>query len=254
MVPEDGSAGQRARPPRLRVHADPASLAENAASGLLRLARRAVADRGVFDLVLAGGGTPKGLYAQLARQENDWRGWRLWFGDERCLPPRHEARNDTMVDHAWLDHVLLDPGQVHRIPAELGPNAGAAAYTERLAVVDRFDLVLLGLGEDGHTASLFPRSETGNDPESRNAPGGVANAAVLPVTGAPKPPPERVSLSAARLARTRALWFLVTGAGKRDALRRLVAGDPLIPAARIRPDCGAEQWVDRAVAEGLYPA
>lgn len=191
--------------------------------------------RGVFHVVLAGGGTPRRLYQALAGEAHDWRRWQVWFGDERCLPAGHPERNCRMAGEVWLDRVGLPPANVHVIPAELGPAPAAAAYARELAAVDAFDLVLLGLGEDGHTASLFPGRQWGV---------GAGAADVLPVYDAPKPPPERVSLSARRLARARRVLFLVTGAGKRGALAAWRRGEAL-PAAAIRPTAGVDVLIDK---------
>jgi 6-phosphogluconolactonase len=207
--------------------------------------REALAARGEFHIVLAGGGTPRILYVALARETHEWARWQVWFGDERCLSPDHPDRNSAMARAALLDRVASagnaisgNPPQppfskggrvlVHAIPAELGASAAARAYAQELAGVGDFDLVLLGLGEDGHTASLFPGC--GAAPEEADA---------LAVFDAPKPPPERVSLSARRLSRARQVLFLVSGAGKRDALARWRAGEP-IPAAAIQPEAGVD--------------
>jgi 6-phosphogluconolactonase len=194
-----------------------------------RAEREALATRGEFHIVLAGGDTPRRVYAALAQEVHDWSHWQVWFGDERCLPAGHPERNSTMAGIALLDHVPVDA--VHTIPGELGARAAATAYAGELAGVGRFDLVLLGLGEDGHTASLFP----GHSDEDE--------ADVLPVFAAPKPPPERVTLSAGRLSCARRVLFLVSGAGKADALRRWRAGGPFntdIPAATIQPESGVD--------------
>jgi 6-phosphogluconolactonase len=142
-----------------------------------------------------------------------------------------------MARATWLDHVALLPEHVHAIPAQLGAQAAATAYTHRLHGVGEFDCVLLGLGEDGHTASLFP----GHDP-------GAAHDApdVLAVHEAPKPPPERVSLSAARLARARRVLFLVAGESKRDAVRAW-RSDGDIPAAAIKPAVGVDVLIENAL-------
>jgi len=191
-----------------------------------RAEREAVAARGEFHIVLAGGGTPRTVYEALARETHEWTRWQVWFGDERCLPPDDPQRNSAMARAALLDHVSVTA--VHAIPAELGAPAAARAYAEALAGVPAFDLVLLGLGEDGHTASLFPGYGAG-----------LGEADALAVFDAPKPPPERVSLSARRLSRARQVLFLVSGAGKRDALARWRAGEP-IPAAAIQPEAGVD--------------
>jgi len=200
--------------------------------------RDALAAHGAFHIVLAGGGTPRKLYAALSRQAHDWAHWHIWFGDERCLPADHPERNSRMAQVALLARVPIPAGQTHVIPAETGAQAAAVAYARQLAYVDTFDLVLLGLGEDGHTASLFP----GHDWNASD---------VLAVFDAPKPPPERVSLSAPRLSRSHRVLFLVAGAGKRDALARWRAGDTL-PASAIQPSGGVDILLD-AAAQGAMP-
>lgn len=204
----------------IRVHA--------AANEALRL-------RGAFHLVLAGGTTPRVLYARMNEMDTDWRGWHIWFGDERCLPADHPERNSRMARDAWLADGAIPAAQIHPIPAELGASAAAAAYAGSLHDVGEFDMVLLGLGEDGHTASLFPGHDWGTCPDSPD---------VLGVQDAPKPPPERVSLSARRLSRTRALLFLVSGASKCDAVAAWRRNEP-IPAASVRPAAGVDVLAER---------
>lgn len=189
--------------------------------------RAALAARGVFHVVLAGGSTPRVLYEALVARPHDWPRWQVWFGDERCLPPDDPARNSVMAWQALLARVAIPAGAVHAIPAELGAQAGAQAYVRELAGVDVFDLVLLGLGEDGHTASLFPGHDWG---ERGDAP------AALAVHDAPKPPPARVSLSAWRLGRARSVLFLVAGRDKRDAVARWRRDERLPAAAIPAPD------------------
>ncbi len=197
-------------------------------------AGKALAQRGVFHICLAGGGTPALLYRALAEEAHDWVGWQVWFGDERCLPPEHPERNSQIATAAWLGQVPIPAQNLHIIPAELGARRGAEAYARELAGIDAFDLVLLGLGEDGHTASLFPGRDWG---EAQDAPDALA------VFEAPKPPPERVSLSARRLGRSRRVLFLVSGAGKRPALAAW-RQDGTIPAAAIRPTAGVDVLTD----------
>jgi 6-phosphogluconolactonase len=221
--------------PEFHLVADAASVAVSAAERILQVATESIAGHGRFRLVLAGGGTPLAAYRLLARASADWSRWWIWFGDERCLPPGDAERNDLAGRNAWLDHVPIPPRQVHEIRAELGAEAAAQAYTHSLEGARPFDLVLLGMGEDGHTASLFPGHA---DP-----PG----AAVLAVHQAPKPPTDRVSLSSATLSDARRVLFLVTGSGKRDALARWRAGEPL-PVARICARERLEVLLDRAAA------
>lgn len=199
---------------------------------------RALRERGAFHIVLAGGGTPRKVYEQLARERHDWAHWHIWFGDERCLPPADPERNVRMAMEAWLAESSVPVGHIHAIPAELGAEAAAEHYNRALAGLDSFDLVLLGLGEDGHTASLFPGHDWG---EALDAPDALA------VSDAPKPPPERVSLSARRLSQAEAVLFLVTGAGKREALKAWRGGVSL-PAAAIHPACGVDVLLDPSAA------
>lgn len=196
------------------------AVAERACQRILAVAADAIEQRGGFTLVLAGGTTPAACYALLAEAEANWGHWHLYFGDERCLEPGDPQRNSTMVAACLTDRVPIPPHQVHPIPAERGASAAASAYQSTIRPVLPFDLVVLGMGEDGHTASLFPGH--------RHPPG----ALVVPVHGAPKPPPERVSLGGAALGSCRELLVLVTGAGKCRALRQWRAGEDL-PIARI---------------------
>ncbi len=221
-------------PVRWHVAASGTEWLDLALDFLARAEAKALATRGEFHLVLAGGGTPRRLYRALAGEPHDWMRWRIWFGDERCLPPTDPERNSGMAREAWLDPVGMPPGNVHVIPAEQGAAVAAQAYADELSRIGHFDLVLLGLGQDGHTASLFPGHDWG---EAADAPD------VLAVRGAPKPPPERVSLSARRLSRTHRMLFLVTGADKRDALARWQRGER-IPAAAVRADAGVDVLMD----------
>lgn len=196
----------------------------------------ALAARGEFHLVLAGGATPAKVYEALASEVHDWPRWQVWFGDERCLPADHPKRNSRMVEDVWLKRQAVAGTNIHPIPAELGARAGAEAYARALGGAGPFDLVLLGLGEDGHTASLFPGHDLG---EGLDAP------AALAVFDAPKPPGERVSLSARRLSDAHRVLFLVAGAGKREAVSAWRRGAE-IPAAAIRPVRGVDVLIDQS--------
>jgi 6-phosphogluconolactonase len=214
--------------------ADVAELERTACRLIVDASQRAIKEHGEFLIVLAGGNTPRGVYRLLRKQSADWSRWNVYFGDERCLPAGDAGRNSKMAADEWLDHVPIPKDQVHPIPAELGATAAALAYAETLRNVSEFDLVLLGLGDDGHTASLFPGHDWGT---SSDAP------TVLAVFNAPKPPPERVSLSAARLSRAREVLFLIAGDDKRDAVARWRAGEN-IPARAIRPRGGIDVLVE----------
>jgi 6-phosphogluconolactonase len=219
---------------RWHASADGGVLQKEAAQRILHAAADAIQMRGLFSIVLAGGQTPRGAYSLLRTAKTDWARWQIYFGDERCLPADDAERNSRMATEAWLGRVPIPKANVHVIPAERGATAAAAAYSETLRGVADFDLVLLGLGEDGHTASLFPGRDWGATPESPDA---------LAITDAPKPPPQRVSLSAARLSRAHDVLFLVEGESKRDAVARWRAGAD-IPARAIRPSNGVAVLVE----------
>jgi 6-phosphogluconolactonase len=220
---------------------DADAVAVRAAAQVLAAAEDAITARGAFHLVLAGGSTPMAAYRLLAQAEADWSAWHLYHGDERCLPVDDAERNSLAAREAWLSRVDIPAAQVHDIPAEQGAEAAAAAYEPVVAGAVPFDLVLLGMGEDGHTASLFPGlvSETAmSGPDL-----------VVPVRGAPKPPPERVSLTAHALASCRRMLLLVTGAGKHPALLRWQRGEAL-PVARVAVAGSALVMLDRPAATG----
>jgi len=228
----------------LRVFQDGGALAEAAAEHVLSAARAAIAARGAFHLALAGGSTPRATYLALARRTRptELGAWRLWFGDERCVPPEHEDSNWRMAHQAWLH--TLRATQIERLRGEEEPEAEARRYAGRmvelLGTPPRLDLVLLGLGTDGHTASLFPDSLTLKE---------EGWTTVEPF--APKPPPTRITLTLPTLKAAREVLFLVSGADKADALAR--ARDPhppVLPAGRVEPSGRLLWFADRAAAPG----
>lgn len=209
---------------------------EVAAQACLRIqdaAKQAIAARGRFSIVLAGGTTPEQVYRELKDFDTDWSRWFVWFGDERCLPADHPERNSVMAQQAWLAHVPIPAEQIFPMPAELGPQRAADIYEQLIESERPFDLVLLGIGEDGHTASLFPGHAV---PDNR---------LVIPVFDAPKPPSERVSLTFRALCDTRAACVLVTGAAKRDAVRRWKQGED-VPVSRLTCTAGVDVLLDEA--------
>ncbi len=200
---------------------------------IVAASQEAIVERGAFRIVLAGGNTPRNIYRMLGDISTDWSFWHVYFGDERCLPVADLDRNSLMARSVWLDHVSIPDEHIHPIPAEQGPDAAAASYTHELQNVGEFDLVLLGLGDDGHTASLFPGAaweRAGTLP------------AAIPVFDAPKPPSERVSLSPDRLSCARHVLYLVCGAAKRNAVDNWRAGADL-PARRITPVSGVDAFL-----------
>lgn len=214
----------------ITVHDNLEELSASVARRIAVRARHAIKARGLFRVALAGGETPRRCYERLREMSVDWKRVQVYFGDERCLPRGDAQRNDRMAYEALLGHVDIPPENVHVIPAERGAHAAATEYAALLEHAP-LDLVLLGLGEDGHVASLF----FGNPAVERNE-------LAVPVFNAPKPPPERVSLGLSALNAARAKLFLISGKSKQDALEKVVLGIEL-PAARVK---GAEWHVDRA--------
>ncbi len=209
-----------------RVFSNADELGQFAAELTAKAAAEAIAARGVFHLVLAGGNTPRICYEKLHNMDVDWPRTHIWFGDERCLPVGDSDRNDRMADEILLKHVDIPANQIHRMQAELGPEKAAETYAALLGDASakdmvRFDMVHLGTGEDGHTASLFPGHATLAD-----------DRLAVPEFDSPKPPPERVSMGLRTLNAARQKLILAAGAGKADALNRIRAGEKL-PVAMI---------------------
>ena len=225
-------------PVEITVVADAAEAARLVAE---RLAEQA---RAGGHVVLTGGSTPRRAYELAAELEPDWSRVELWWGDERCVPPDDERSNYGLARKALLDRLEREPAAVHRMQGELGRDEGAAEYKLELAGVGDFDLVLLGLGPDGHVASLFPGFPT-LDVTSRDVVGSVAGH---------EPFVDRISLTLPRLGATQELLFLVAGEDKADAAARALAGEPSpqIPGSLARSTEGTTRAVlDRAAAAKL---
>lgn len=185
-------------------------LSESLAQFIASLIREAVSDRGICHMVFAGGSSPYPILENLREMDLPWHALHLYPSDERCVPVGDRDRNDRMIDEIILDHVSAFPTHnLHRIPAELGPEKGASHYQQLLKHIPRFDIALLGVGPDGHTASLFPEHPALND--DRQA---------VPVYNAPKPPAERVSISLRRLEKTATKIILLIGDQKRHLLEK----------------------------------
>jgi 6-phosphogluconolactonase len=195
-------------------------------------------------IVLTGGSTPRHAYEIAAEQQRDWSRVELWWGDERCVPPSDQRSNYGMAKAALLDRLEGEPAAVHRMQGELGRDDGVAEYKHELAGVDTFDLVLLGLGPDGHVASLFPNFPT-LDVTSRDVIGSEAGY---------EPFVDRISLTLPRICNTEELIFLATGKDKADAVARAFGGkaSPQTPGSLARSTEGTTRAVlDRAAAKKL---
>ena len=177
-------------------------------------------------IALAGGSTPKRAYELLAEVEGSWSHVHLWLGDERCVPDGHPESNAQMVRESLLATERAEPPVLHAVPSPLVPEDAAWLYGLQVTALVPdlvFDIVLLGMGPDGHTCSLFPGHPVL----------AVSEAPVAPVRGSPKPPPERVTLTLPVVRGARLTLLLVTGEDKRDALARTLAGDPDLPLAML---------------------
>lgn len=223
------------------VLADREAVSRAAADRFVELARSTAR----FTVALSGGSTPHRLFEALAappfRDQVPWSQVHLFWGDERCVPPHHADSNYGMAREALLDHISIPAMNVHRIRGELSPEQAAALYEAELKNLlgagGQFDLVLLGMGTDGHTASLFPGSEALEERERTAIP-----------TYAEHLGSWRVTLTLPALNRARHVLFLVSGASKAPAWQQIQAGEPL-PAGLIRPSQGELTWLlDRDAA------
>jgi len=185
---------------------------------------------GARSLVLAGGSTPRRCHELLSEMEVEWGRVTILFGDERCVRPDHPDSNYRMARESLLDRV--SPATVYRMPAELGPDEGAELYARVVGMVGTLDVVMLGVGEDGHTASLFP-----------GHPALGATGLATGIHDSPKPPPQRVTLTLNALQAARRVIIVATGAGKADAVARAKRHE--VPSGMID---GARWFIDRAAA------
>lgn len=240
------------------VCADHAALNVRAAEYFRDLAKKSIFGSGTFNVALSGGSTPKSLYALLATPEWNaqiqWNHIHFFWGDERCVPITHPDSNYAMVERELLSKVNVPPGNVHRFPVELNePAAIAAAYERDLKEhfgangIPRFDLVLLGLGENGHTASLFP-----------NCPALKETSRLVVADWVEEVKAHRLTMTAPLINAARQIVFLVSGPGKAQVLQDVLNGpkDPeKLPAQLIAPTSGKLTWLaDKDAARLALPA
>jgi 6-phosphogluconolactonase len=248
----------------VRPFATADDVADAAVFLFVTLAAKAVAERGYFSCSLAGGTTPLSSYRILAApaisSKVNWEKTHVFWSDERCVPEGSKDRNDEAALEALLRKVPIPSKNIHRVAAT-EPDAAERYESDLLRAfslplegsslspssspVPRFDLILLGMGPDGHTASLFP-----GDPAVEEK-----TRLVVRVDGAPKPPPSRVTFTLPLINAARHVAFLVTGRDKNAALRRVLNGDPALPAARVAPGDGTLTFLaDAAALTGEAPA
>ncbi|HUY26344.1 MAG TPA: 6-phosphogluconolactonase [Candidatus Binataceae bacterium] len=244
--------------PKIIVLDDPESVSVHAAEEIVHYSGEAVCTHGEFTIALAGGHTPARVYELIAERFKlsvDWKEVRIFWGDERCVPADDPLSNYAMASHAMLSKLPLKPAQIHRIPAELAPEAAALAYEDELkrafnlaeGELPRFDLIMLGLGENRHTLSLFP-GDTSALAETRRL--------VIPVKVQAEPP-LRVTFTFPVANHAQRLMFIATGTAKAAAVRDVIEGprDPArFPAQMIAPEDGEIVWMlDKAAASLLSP-
>jgi 6-phosphogluconolactonase len=239
----------------IAVYPDTNTLSQQAAQFIVRLANESIVTRGRFSIALSGGSTPRVLYGLLGsepyRDQIDWSKVDIFWSDERCVPPDSADSNYHMAREVLLSRVPLSPQQVHRMPADQPDHdAAAQAYTHEMRQsfgtdgIPRFDLIQLGMGPEGHTASLFPHQASLHEQQR-----------LVMYVNVPKPPPPRLTFTPPILNAARHVLFLVTGAEKADAVRAVLEGDynpEEYPAQIVRPASGDVVWMlDEAAAGKL---
>jgi 6-phosphogluconolactonase len=240
---------------QISIYPDINTLSHEAAQFSVRLANEAIVTRGRFTIALSGGSTPKLLYSLLGdepyRSQIDWTQVDIFWSDERCVPPDDPDSNYFLAQQVLLSKIPIPAGQVHRMPAnQPDRDAASQAYTEEMQRtfgtngIPNFDLIQLGMGPEGHTASLFPHQESLHEQQRL----------VMPVV-VPKPPPPRLTFTPPLLNAARYILFLITGADKADALQAVLEGEyqpDEYPAQIVRPNNGEVIWMlDNAVAAKL---
>lgn len=220
------------------------ALVEHAAEFFMQTASQSIQARGRFTAALSGGSTPRALYERLVGMPLSWQAIHLFWGDERCVPPVHQDSNYRMTAESLLNRIDIPPKNIHRIPGELSPAQAAEACEQDLRAFfgasPRFDLVLLGMGDDGHTASLFP----GSPALAESVRWAVATEHTTP----PLPLVSRVTLTFGVFNAARQVVFLASGAGKASRLAEIQRGGDY-PAARVQPQDGMALWlVDKSAS------
>lgn len=241
-------------PPEIRRFDGPQDLSRAVASSLVSTLRRAQEDGRVPAVALTGGTIAVTIHEAVAASPDastvDWSRVDVWFGDERYVASDDAERNEKQAAEAMLDHLPFDPARIHPMPASdagfASLDAAATAYGDELRErgTGMFDVVMLGLGPDGHVASLFPGFAQLD----------VHDAIAVPVIGSPKPPPERISLTFDALNRTREVWFVVSGDGKADAVAATLAADGDVhrtPARGVTGSVRTVWFVDEEAASRL---
>ena len=244
--------------PDIRISSDSQAGAEAAAEFVLEVGKEAIRTKGRFFIALSGGTTPATLYRTLTSppfvDRLDWSRATFFFSDERCVHPDDPRSNYALANNTLFTPLNIAPSQVYRMAGESNePQAAASEYEQQLRLATKtlpsaqpsLDLILLGLGEDGHTASLFPGASVLRD-----------HQCVIAVTQSPKDPPNRLTMTLAAINRASVILFLVAGAGKAGVVRAILEpkteAERRLPASLVQPEEGRLIWfLDRAAAAEL---
>ena len=203
---------------------DEMSLSEALAQEILNIAKKSIFEKDCFSIVLTGGQSVLNLYKILSKSDSNWEKWYIYIGDERCVPMRHKDRNDQVINEIWLDNSTISKNNIHFIQAELGLIEAQKEYEKVLKKIDKFDVVLLSMGEDGHIASLFPNHLYSEE------------QMVVVERNSPKPPKERISMSYQQLNKTHYVFKLIVGESKQKAVI-LLGQNVNLPITRVNGEC-----------------
>ena len=205
---------------------DEMSLSEALAQEILNIAKKSIFEKDCFSIVLTGGQSVLNLYKILSKADSNWDKWHIYIGDERFLPIGNKNRNDRLINEIWLDNSTIPKKNIHFIQAELGLLEARAEYENTLKKIDKFDVVLLSMGEDGHIASLFPNHIYSE------------GQMVVIEQDSPKPPKERISMSHQQLNKAHYIFKLIIGESKQKAVTLLRQNaSPSLPITKVTGEC-----------------
>ena len=203
---------------------DKMSLSKALAQEILNIAKKSISEKNCFSIVLTGGQSVLNLYKILSKSDSNWEKWYIYIGDERCVPMRHKDRNDQVINEIWLDNSTISKNNIHFIQAELGLIEAQKEYEKVLKKIDKFDVVLLSVGEDGHVASLFPNHSYPD------------NKMVVIESNSPKSPKQRLSMSYKQLNKSNYIFKLLIGKSKQQAVH-LLQKNTNLPMTKVTGEC-----------------
>ena len=203
---------------------DEMSLSKALAQEVLNIAKKSIFEKDCFSIVLTGGQSVLNLYKILSKSDSNWEKWYIYIGDERCVPMRHKDRNDQVINEIWLDNSTISKNNIHFIQAELGLIEAQKEYEKVLKKIDKFDVVLLSMGEDGHVASLFPNHSYPD------------NKMVVIESNSPKSPKQRLSMSYKQLNKSNYIFKLLIGKSKQQAVH-LLQKNTNLPMTKVTGEC-----------------